>query len=290
MIRFGVATFGLSAHDLVEIAIAAEASGFESLWVGEHLLHPVGYASAHPPIGGQDASRRPPIVATTELQHTWVTMGAVAASTRSLLLATGVHVMPLGHPLNTALAAATMHALTGGRFILGLGVGWLREEFLALDAPFSDRGLRFDEGLDVLRKALVGGPFHHNGRYFRIGEVQVTAHALDVPVVLGGNSEPALRRAARVADGYIGSGRSMSFDDSRRLRDRLHWHCAVIGRTTPPRSWFRVGERELDELDRYRDEEMFDLVIRADEVSHGPAVAARQGIRDLGRDLGLAST
>ena len=261
--RFGIAVFDYPLHDVVSIAVAAERAGFHSLWLGEHILHPVGYESSHPPVATQGVEHRTVIDGATNLNDVWVTMGALAVVTQRLRLVTGVHVLPLRHPLLTARAAATMHDLSKGRFSLGIGVGWLREEFEALGASFEDRGNRFEEGVALLRAAFAGGPFEYAGAHHRIAPVQITAERIDVPLIMGGNSERALRRAARLADGYVSSGRSMSFEDTLRLRDRLVAHREQAGRTEPFPMWFRVGERELDDLDQYRREGMDDLVIRA---------------------------
>ena len=143
--------FDYPLHDVVSIAVVAEQAGFDSLWLGEHILYPVGYESSHPPVATQGVERRSVIDGATNLNDVWVTMGALAVVTQRLQLVTGVHVLPLRHPLLTARASATMHDLSNGRFSLGIGVGWLREEFEALGASFEDRGNRFEEGVALLR-------------------------------------------------------------------------------------------------------------------------------------------
>ena len=132
----------------------------------------------------------------TELLDPWVFLGAVAAATKRLRLATGMYIAPLRHPLITARAAATLHEVSDGRFMLGVGAGWLREEFAALDVPFDERGSRLDETIEILRMGWRGGPFEFHGTHFDLGPVQVSPRPMAIPLVLGGNTGPALRRAA----------------------------------------------------------------------------------------------
>ena len=113
-----------------------------------------------------------------------------------------------------------MQDVAGGRFLLGVGSGWLEEEFDALGVPFDDRAARMDETLAILRTAWSGDVFSHDGPLFSFGSVQLTPEPVDVPLILGGNTERALRRAATAGDGWFSSG-TPSFEDAVRLRDRV---------------------------------------------------------------------
>jgi alkanesulfonate monooxygenase SsuD/methylene tetrahydromethanopterin reductase-like flavin-dependent oxidoreductase (luciferase family) len=104
--------------------------------------------------------------------------------------------------------------------MLGVGSGWLEEEFDALDVPFENRAIRMDETLAILRQAWRGDRFSHDGPLFEFGNVQLSPRAVDVPLILGGNTERALRRAATAGDGWFSSG-TPSLDDAIRLRDRV---------------------------------------------------------------------
>jgi probable F420-dependent oxidoreductase len=224
--RIGLSTYNVTTGELLDLARSADEAGFDSLWLGEHLVLPCGYESSHPTHVAGDATPAadnpfPTIVeATTELTDPMIALAAAAALTSRIRLATGIYILPLRHPLVSARSAATLHDVSGGRFMLGVGAGWLREEFDALGVPFADRGHLQDECLEVIKAALAGGPFHFTGKYFSFDEVQVTPRPVEVPLVLGGNSDRALARAARLADAWFASG-TPSLEEAVGLRDRL---------------------------------------------------------------------
>lgn len=260
--RIGVSVYNVGAAELVEVAVAAEAAGFDSLWLGEHLFLPCGYATEHPTHTGMAIAERthfPRIVDSgTRLTDPWVGLAAAAAATRTLRLATGIYILPLRHPLVTARAAATMADLSEGRFLLGVGTGWLREEFDALDVPFETRGSRHEECLQVLRQAFAGGPFSHQGRHFSFEAVEVSSLAVSVPLILGGNSDAALRRAARLADGWFASG-NPSFSEAVALKRKLE---DLRGGNIP--CYVRAGAVDLEAVSGYR-EAGFDTLVFWDQ-------------------------
>ena len=220
---FSVSVYDLTATELIDIARTAEAAGFDGLWLGEHVLQPIGYGSIHPSHAASEPadSRYPTIVSpSTRLLDPLVALAAAAAVTNHIRLGTAIYLLPLRHPLLTARAVATLTGLAPGRFSLGVGAGWLEEEFQALEIPFRGRGARHEEALRVLRAALAGGPFDHDGDCFRFQTVQVSPDPVPVPLVLGGNSRAALRRAALLADGWFASG-NPAFEDAAALVDQL---------------------------------------------------------------------
>ena len=126
---------------------------FDAFCVGEHVVLPVQHNSQHPGRAGQPTSDHAPILTLDTIVHdALVAMGAIAGATTRLELGLGVYVVPLRHPLLTARAAASAHDFSEGRFSLGVGVGWLAEEFAALDVPFRRRGARNDEALSIMRQ------------------------------------------------------------------------------------------------------------------------------------------
>ncbi|MFN2540345.1 MAG: TIGR03619 family F420-dependent LLM class oxidoreductase [Mycobacteriales bacterium] len=223
MPRFSIAAYGLATAELLPLAQAAEQAGFELLWLGEHLVIPSTVGSSHPTssAAAADPLDEPVLSPGTVLNDPWVSLAAVAAGTTRLRLATGILVLPLQHPLLVARAAATLQALSGDRFSLGVGAGWVREEFDALGISFDERGSRFDEQLDILRAAWAGGAISYRGGHFSFDDVQVCGDQVRVPIVVGGHSPPALRRAARNADGWLSSGVA-DLDEAVRCRDELH--------------------------------------------------------------------
>jgi probable F420-dependent oxidoreductase len=264
--RVGISAYDMNATDLVGLAAAAEETGFSSLWLGEHLVLPIGYRSAHPTKreAGEQHHTGPIVAPDTRLVDPLIALTAAAAATSRLQLGTAIYLLALRHPLVTARAAATMQELSGGRLLLGVGTGWLVEEFDALGVPFDGRVARFDECVEVLRRALEGGPFEHNGQLFATGNIQVAPQAVEVPIVFGGNTELALRRAARTADGWFASG-TPQFDDAVRLRDRVVEMRAEYG-GGPFRCWVRVAECTPDSLDRYEAAGFDEVLVWADHV------------------------
>jgi len=184
-----------------ELAVHAESLGFESLWAVQHIAVPVRYASRYPYSekgtipGGNDVAIPDPLI--------WLSY--VAAQTRSIKLATGVLVLPQQHPLVVAKQIATLDRLSGGRMIVGLGAGWLEEEFRAVGQDFASRGRRLEEGIEVLRASWAEKPVAFHGETLDFDEVLVAPKPAQdrVPIYLGGHTERAVRRAARIADGFF---------------------------------------------------------------------------------------
>lgn len=275
--RIGLTVYDLAAAELVELARAADELGFDDLWLGEHIVAPIDYGSEHPTTGTQEhRQHRGRIVdPTTVLLDPLVALAAAAAVTTRLRLCTGIYLVGLRHPLVTARMTATLHDASGGRLVLGVGSGWLEEEFEALGVPFGERISRYEEALDVLRRAWAGGPFHHDGRHFRFRAVQVATTKLAIPLILGGNTGPALRRAVRVADGWFASG-TPSFEDAVALRARItelraelgdgHGHGHDDGHDDAFPLWFRVTGADPALLDRYRRDGFERVLVWANEV------------------------
>ena len=232
-VTYSVCFYDLPGPELVEAAVLAEQLGFDICWLGEHLFLPTAYRSVHP-TRDEGTERRAPIIdGRTELLDPFVMAGAVAAATTRLRFGTAVYLATLRHPLLGARAAATAWTLSGGRFLLGVGAGWLREEFDVLGVPFERRGALLDEAIDLFRRAWAGGPFTHRGAHWELPEVQVCPEPLAVPLVTGGNSDAALRRAGRLADGWINSGAAAP-EQLARARDAIEAERRAAGRSGRP--------------------------------------------------------
>jgi probable F420-dependent oxidoreductase len=282
--------YDIQAGDFLDLAVAADEAGVDVLWLGEHVVLPVDYETEHPTTShtADEHHIAGPIVQPhTELLDPWVALGTAAGATRRLRLATGIYILPLRHPLITARAACTLHEASGGRFLFGLGVGWLGEEFEVLDVPFSERAGRFQESVEILRQAESGVPFDYHGKHFSFGTVQVSARPLHVPLIFGGNTERALRRAALLGDGWFSSG-TPTFDEAARLRDRLHAIRAEHGLTDPFRCYYRVEGFDPSVVDQYRREGIDDLVFWADQLWRGDTLdEKRAALFDRAAQLGL---
>jgi probable F420-dependent oxidoreductase len=227
-------------EQLVEIARIAEEVGFDGILVSDHLFFPEKLGSKYP----YTPDGVPGFSAETAWPEPFSLVGAMSSVTRRLRFATMVYILPLRNPLEVAKATATLDVLSGGRFILGVGAGWMKEEFDQLGVDFRTRGARFDEAIEVLRKLWSGGMVEHHGRFFDFPRLQMSPKpSHGVPIYVGGASDAALRRAARSGDGWLGSG-SDPAEASRILgelarmrreagRERLPFE-AVVPLTTPP--------------------------------------------------------
>lgn len=286
--RIGLSVYDFHPRELLELAAAADEFGFDAIWLGEHVVLPQGYSSEHPTTGetGHQHHTGPIVDPSTELVDPLSALSAAAAVTTRLKLATGIYLLPLRHPLVTARAAYTAHEISGGRLMLGVGSGWLKEEFDALGVPFHDRVGRTEEALSVLRSAWAGGPFENHGPHFPFDRVQVSPRPMDIPLVLGGNTEKALRRAVQLGDAWFSSG-TPSFEDAVRLRDRVGELCAEYGRD-PIRCYFRVEKWDAESVGRYAAEGMNDIIVWADQVwPRGDFADKRQSLARAAEQLGL---
>ncbi len=281
--RLGLSTYNIAASDLAHLAAAADEAGFESLWLGEHIILPVAYESEHPTTAGATVQHHtgPIVDPDTVLVDPLVALGGAASVTTAIHLATGIYLVPLRHPVLIARATGTLQDLCGGRFKLGVGSGWLREEFDTLGIDFARRARLLDESLDALRALWSGEVVTHHGEAFHFGPVKLGPQPVDVPVILGGNTDPALRRVAARADGWFSSG-TPSFDEARTLRDRIDEFTTAAGRTRPLPLWFRTAA-DAAALDGYVSEGFEHLVMWADhfwpqegDVSHRRSVFAER--------------
>lgn len=266
--KIGLTAYDIPAPDFTELAVAADRAGFESLWIGEHVVLPVDYTSAHPTTTLPDAKHitGPVVAPDTELVDPLVALGAAAALTERIELATGIFVVPLRHPLAVARSTSTVQDLAHGRFVLGVGFGWLHEEFDALDIPFRQRIGRFEESLEVLRIAWAGGPIDYHGKHFDIAAVQVTDRRISIPLILGGNSDAALARAVRLGDGWFASG-TPTVEAALELRHNVtQLHASGPRSDEPFRIIFRVADAAPATLDRYAEAGFDEVLIWADQL------------------------
>lgn len=194
----------------VPLARAADERGWDTICVSDHVVNPKVIESVYPYT--KDGQRRwEPF---TPWSDPWVAIGAMAGATERLRFTTNVYVLPMRTPFAVAKTVGTAAAISGGRVALGVGMGWMEEEFRLMEQPFAARGKRADEMLDVLRKLWAGGWVEHHGEFYDFDEVEVTPAPGHVPVYVGGLSKAALRRAAR-NDGWISDLHSM--DELREL-------------------------------------------------------------------------
>ncbi|MGH9214328.1 MAG: LLM class F420-dependent oxidoreductase [Acidimicrobiales bacterium] len=193
--------FATSAAAARALGQAAEDAGIESLWTVEHVVVPQGYQSEYP----YDRSGRMPGGEDSPIPDPLIWLSHLSAVTTTVKLATGILILPQRNPLVLAKACSTLDQLSGGRLILGVGVGWLREEFDALGIPFSGRGRRLDEYVAALRSAWGEQPASFSGEHVSFDDVYSVPRPADgtIPIVVGGHTDAAARRAGRLGDGFF---------------------------------------------------------------------------------------
>ncbi len=225
--QFWQSTFCTEADQLSEVVEICEELGFDGVMVSDHLLHFEHIDSRYP----YSADGKPPSFSSeTAWPECWSTISRLAAVTSKLRFVTNVYILPLRHPLEVAKATSSVASFCDGRLVLGAGSGWMREEFALLGVNFDTRGRRFDEAIEVLRKLWSGEMVEHHGRFFDFPRVQMCpVPRQPIPIHIGGMSKAALRRAARLGDGWIGAGQTI--DDAAATLEQLRVLRAEAGRS-----------------------------------------------------------
>lgn len=203
--KIGLSLFGIAPRHYRAVARRAEEVGFDSVWIGEHLSLPVEIPATYP----YSKDGRAPLHPNTPLYDPWVTLADIGAGTERILLGTSVYILPLRHPMVTARAVTTLDRLSGGRVVLGAGLGWLEAEYLAVGENYRNRGRRSEEIVRILRALWRDPVVEFSGEFYDIPPLRFEPKPRQKggpPIIFGGESDIALRRAARVADGWIGSG------------------------------------------------------------------------------------
>jgi probable F420-dependent oxidoreductase len=216
--KFGIPLGALNAHFHLAAADAAERLGFESVWMPEHLVLPVTMqGSPHP---GDD---HPPVPPTTPVFDAFAYLSHLAARSPSVRLGTHVYNIGLRHPFIAARAVQTLDVLSGGRVEFGIGASWLAEEWDAVGLDFRTRGRRVDEAITVCKRLWTESEVEHHGEFFSFEAVAFEPKPVQrpwPPVLVGGESPAALRRAARACDGWIGM--SHTFETAAEQIATLH--------------------------------------------------------------------
>jgi probable F420-dependent oxidoreductase len=200
-----------------EVARRAEGAGYGSVFVPDHVIFPAHVASPYP--YSPDGSF--PFPLETPLHDPWIVLGSIAAATSSIQLGTAVYVLPLRHPFVSARAVTSLDVLSGGRVLLGVGAGWLEEEFTVMGLDPKQRFSRLEECVEILRALWTAPPVSYAGRHFQFDAVHFAPRPTrepHPPILLGGDSDAALARAARIADGWMSGGVSV---DAGEIEQRV---------------------------------------------------------------------
>ncbi len=202
--KFGLAfasSIGIEGADALDVCRVAEAAGFESVWGGEHVILPTTIESKYP----YTADGKIPADPDTPIPDPLIWLAFAAAAAPTLRLGTCILIVPQRNPLVLAKELATLDRLSGGRVELGLGVGWMKEEFNALGVPWERRGARTDEYIAAMRALWAGPHARFHGEFVNFDPVTCSPRPVrgSIPIVVGGDSEAAIQRVVRIADGYF---------------------------------------------------------------------------------------
>ena len=202
--KFGLAfasSIGIDGPAAVDVCKVAEAAGFESVWGGEHVILPTTIESKYP----YSADGKIPAAPDTPVPDPLIWLAFAAAAAPTLRLGTCILIVPQRNPLVLAKELATLDRLSGGRVELGLGVGWMKEEFDALGVPWERRGVRNDEYIAAMRALWTGPAASFKGEFVNFESVTCSPRPVhgSIPIIVGGDSEAAIQRCARLADGYF---------------------------------------------------------------------------------------
>jgi probable F420-dependent oxidoreductase len=208
----------------------AEELGYESAWIGEHLIMPVKSQSKYP--YSADGSFPAPL--DVPFNDPMLTLAYAAAHTSKIRLATGIYVVPMRNAISTAKAVATLDVLSSGRAIFGVGVGWWAEEFALAGASFGDRALRTRESIELMKELWTSDEPAYHGKTISLEGARFNPKPVQKPhppIVVGGTTELALKRAVRYGDGWYGIAKT--HDDAEVLIGRLRALERDAGRSRP---------------------------------------------------------
>jgi probable F420-dependent oxidoreductase len=249
--RFWQSIAFTEADQLIDVAKICEEVGFDGVMISDHLLHFERLQSSYP----YSADGQPPSFSgQTAWPECWSIIAAMTAVTRRIRFVTNVYILPLRHPVEVAKATSSVASFAEGRVILGAGAGWMKEEFDALGVDFRTRGRRFDECIEVLRKLWSGKTVEHHGAFFNFPRVQMCpVPRQPIPIYIGGMSVAALRRAARLGEGWLGAGQTP--EDAVATVRRLNQLREEAGRSHEPFDAIAplVVPPEIDTLKRLQD-------------------------------------
>ena len=264
-----------NAEAMVGMAQLAEGLGFESVWTFEHAIVPIDYESKYPYSPSGKMGRTP----ETNFVDPLIALTAIAAKTTTIRLGTGVNILSQANPLYVAKQAASLDFVSGGRFELGVGIGWLKEEFLAAGTPFEGRGARFDDYIQAMRKFWSGEVVEHNSEFLEwTGFKSMPTPIQDpFPVVIGGTKGKAFERTARYGNGWFAP--TGSPDQLAPMLDELASACDQVGRDRAEievtAMWFPNPE-DLSDVDRYADMGVSRLITPLPAIVKGNPVESLQ--------------
>lgn len=237
------------AEKQLTIAQKAESLGFDSIWLADHVVIPTTIKSRYPYNDTGDF----PMPADQSFLEPIATMGVLAGATKRVRIGTWVLVLPHRNPIVTAKMFATLDVLSGGRMVLGAGIGWMEEEITLLGAPFKQRSALSDEYLRAMRELWTNSDPHFEGKYVQFSGIKCEPKPLQqpFPVWIGGHSPRAMRRVAELGDGWVAVPKS--FAGFKETYEELKKAAAKAGRDMKSIQ-ISIGPAYIGSVDQYVEE------------------------------------
>ena len=258
--RFHQALSFLDLDDMMTISLASQESGYSGVYLSDHIFNPRRLESRYTYSERDDGA--PGWSPDTGWPDPMCVISAISTVTTSLTFTTGVYVAPLRDLMTVAKTVSTAAAISKNRVRLGVGVGWCKEEFDQTGQEFANRGRRLDEMIVALRELWSGGWVEFHGNFFDVPSCQMNpSPTVPIPILGGGHSEPALRRAAQHCDGWIAAG-AYSKDEARLQLANLKEHLKRAGRALDNFSiYLSLAERpSLDLYHQFEEAGVTDIV------------------------------
>jgi len=249
---FAIGIANLARPELITaVATNAERLNFATVWAPEHVVFLERFSSRYPYSRGENI----PIPTDTPLLNPFLALTYAAARTNRIRLATGICLVPEYNPVLLAKICATLDYLSGGRLALGIGIGWLQEEFKALGIAWEHRSRRTREYIEAMR-CLWGDQRSYSGEFVNFDDAlsyPKPVHGAKMPILVGGQTEAALKRAASY--GAVWCGFNLTPDETAQAINRLRQLLAANGRQSEPFEFAvaPTASATPDDLKRYRD-------------------------------------
>jgi probable F420-dependent oxidoreductase len=216
-VKFATALAFNDPTHFLELARTADECGWDWFAVSDHIVFPEKLSSAYP----YAKDGKPYWSSSTPWPDPWTAIAGMAAVTKRLSFLTNIYILPVRNPVLVAKQIGTVATMAGGRVALGIGTGWMKEEFDLLEQRYDARGKRMNEQVEILRALWKGGMVEHHGEFYDFARLEMSPVPKDpVPILVGGLSDVAMKRAARIGDGWIAVQHSTA--ELRELLGKLH--------------------------------------------------------------------
>jgi probable F420-dependent oxidoreductase len=243
--QFWSGTPFMDSTDALAVARMLDEAGYDGVICADHMIYPRQLTSPYPSPTGV-----PMWSPDTAWPDSWIMIGAMSSITQRLRFSNAIYVAPARPLVEVAKQVATASVISQGRVSLAVGAGWMREEFELLGQDFGNRGKRLDEMIPALRALWQGGWVSWSGRYYQVPELMLEPHPTTrVPIMGGGESDAALRRAARLCDGWVGT--AYGWDDAVGYVEKLSALRREYGRHREPFE-IMLALIEMPSVDLYR--------------------------------------